>query len=70
MSWLRGWPPRSRLRTAAAVHAAAAEAIAPADATKWVRFAVREPLRCPPARSAAVGPAQALLSADRERPSR
>ena len=29
MSWLRGWPPRSRLRTAAAVHAAAAEAIAP-----------------------------------------
>ena len=34
--------PRSRLRTAAAVHDAAAEAIAAADATKWVRFAVRE----------------------------
>jgi len=34
--------PRSRLRTAPAVHAAAAEAIATADATRWVRFAVRE----------------------------
>jgi Domain of unknown function (DUF4277) len=34
--------PRSRLRTAAAVHAAAADAIAAADATRWVRFAVRE----------------------------
>ena len=34
--------PRSRLRTAAAVHAAAAEAIAAADASRWVRFAVPE----------------------------
>jgi len=34
--------PRSRLRTAAAVHAAAAEAIAAADAGRWVRFAVPE----------------------------
>ena len=34
--------PRSRLRTAAAVHAAAADAIAAADATRWVRFTVRE----------------------------
>jgi len=34
--------PRSRLRTAPAVHAGAAEAIAAADATRWVRFAVRE----------------------------
>jgi hypothetical protein len=37
--------PRSRLRTAAAVHAAAAEAIAAADATRWVRYAVREATR-------------------------
>ena len=34
--------PRSRLRTAAAVHAAAGEAIAAADATRWVRYTVRE----------------------------
>ncbi|MGH3193099.1 MAG: IS1634 family transposase [Streptosporangiaceae bacterium] len=34
--------PRSRLRTAAAVHAAAREAIAAADATRWVRYAVHE----------------------------
>jgi len=37
--------PRSRLRTAAAVHAAAAGAIAAADATRWVRYAVRETTR-------------------------
>ncbi len=34
--------PRSRLHTAAAVHAAAAGAIAAADATRWVRYTVRE----------------------------
>ena len=34
--------PRSRLRTAAAVHAAAADAIAAADATRWIRYAVHE----------------------------
>jgi len=34
--------PRSRLRTAAAVHAAARDAIAAADATRWVRYAVHE----------------------------
>ena len=34
--------PRSRLRTAAAVHAAARDAIAGADATRWVRYAVHE----------------------------
>ena len=34
--------PRSRLRTAAAVHAAAAAAIAGADATRWVRYTVQE----------------------------
>ena len=34
--------PRSRLRTAAAVHAAAKDAIAGADATRWVRYTVHE----------------------------
>ncbi len=34
--------PRSRLRTAAAVHAAARDAIAGADATRWVRYTVHE----------------------------
>lgn len=34
--------PRSRLRTTAAVHAAAADAIAAADATRWIRYAVHE----------------------------
>jgi hypothetical protein len=34
--------PRSRLRTAAAVHAAARDAIAAADATRWVRYTVHE----------------------------
>ena len=34
--------PRSRLRTSAAVHAAAAEAIADAGATRWVRCTVQE----------------------------
>jgi len=34
--------PRSRLRTAAAVHAAAKDAIAGADATRWIRYAVHE----------------------------
>jgi transposase len=37
--------PRSRLRTAAAVHAAARDAIAAADATRWVRYAVHEKTR-------------------------
>jgi hypothetical protein len=32
--------PRSRLRTAAAVHAAVRDAIAAAGATRWVRYAV------------------------------
>ncbi len=34
--------PRSRLRTAAAVHEAARAALAGADATRWVRYAVHE----------------------------
>ncbi len=34
--------PRTRLRTAGAVHAAARDAVAAADATHWVRYAVHE----------------------------